>query len=51
VEALDCWMPANGFLYWTHLVEIWWPSPPDQSEGAIIAHEPEPASRGGVCPR
>ena len=38
------------FLWWTHLVEIWWTSLYDQSEGAIIAHEPEPASQGGLCP-
>ena len=33
------------------LVQIWWTSPFNQDEGAIIAHEPEPASQGGVCPR
>src|SRR5215469_7832861 len=25
---------------WTHLVQIWWTSPYDQPQGAIIAHEP-----------
>jgi len=38
-------------MFWTHLVQIWWTSPYDQSEGAIIAHEPETQSRGGVCAR
>jgi len=33
------------------LVQIWWTGPFNQDEGAIIAHEPEPASQGGVCPR
>jgi hypothetical protein len=28
-----------------------WTSTHDQPEGAIIAHEPEAASRGGLCPR
>ena len=63
VTTAGCWMPAHGytvlftfwvrvkFLHWTHLVQIWWTSPFDQSEGAIISHEPEPASQGGVCPR
>jgi len=63
VTTAGCWMPAKGyavlstfwvkvkFLYWTHLVQISWTSPFDQSEGAIIAHEPESASQGGVCPR
>jgi hypothetical protein len=63
VTTAGCWMPSHGysvqfsfwvrfkFLYWTHLVQIWWTSPYDQSEGAIIAHEPEPASQGGLCPR
>jgi len=62
VTTAGCWMPAHGyavlstfwvrarFWRWTHLVQIWWTSPFDQSEGAIIAHEPEPASQGGVCP-
>src|SRR5260221_12223786 len=59
VTTAGCWMPAHGytvlftfwvrvkFLHWTHLVQIWWTSPFDQSEGAIISHEPEPASQGG----
>jgi hypothetical protein len=63
VTTAGCWMPAHGyvvlftfwvkvkFLEWTHLVEVWWTSPFDQSEGAIIAHEPEPVSHGGGCPR
>ena len=63
VTTAGCWMPSHGyavlstfwvkvkFLLWTHLVQVWWTSPFDQSEGAIIAHEPEPASQGGVCPR
>src|SRR6266571_8525471 len=49
VTTAGCWMPAKGyavlstfwvkvkFLYWTHLVQISWTSPFDQSEGAIIA--------------
>ena len=63
VTTAGCWMTSGGysiqstfwvrfqFLWWTHLVQIWWISPYDQSEGAIIAHEPEPASQGGRCPR
>ena len=63
VTTAGCWMPAHGystisafwvkvkFMFWTHLVQIWWTSPYDQSEGAIIAHEPETQSRGGVCAR
>jgi hypothetical protein len=63
VTTAGCWMTSGGysvqfsfwvrfkFLFWTHLVPIWWTSPYDQSEGAIIAHEPEPASQGGLCPR
>jgi hypothetical protein len=63
VTTAGCWMPAHGyselftfwvrvrFWRWTHLVQIWWTSPFNQDEGAIIAHEPEPASQGGVCPR
>jgi hypothetical protein len=62
VKTPGCWMPAHGytvlfafwvkvrFAYWTHLVPIWWTNPYDQSEGAVVAHEPEPASQGGVCP-
>jgi hypothetical protein len=63
VTTAGCWMPAHGyselftfwvkvrFWHWTHLVQIWWTNPYDQSEGAIISHEPEPASQGGVCRR
>ena len=62
VKTAGCWMPAHGysvlfafwvkvrFAYWTHVVQIWWTSTYDQSEGAIVAHEPESASQGGVCP-
>jgi hypothetical protein len=62
VTTAGCWMRSGGysvqfsfwvrfrFLFWRHLVPIWWTSPYDQSEGAIIAREPEPASRGGLCP-
>lgn len=63
VTTAGCWMTSGGysilstfwvkekFLIWTHLVQIWWTSPYDQSEDAIIAHEPQPASQGGLCPR
>jgi hypothetical protein len=64
VTTAGCWMPAHGYAelfsfwvrvrfhqIWTHLVQIWWTSPFNQDEGAIIAHEPELASQGGVCPR
>jgi hypothetical protein len=63
VTTAGCWMTSGGysvqssfwvrfkFLFWTHLVQISWTVPYDQSEGAIIAHEPEPASQGGLCPR
>jgi hypothetical protein len=63
VTTAGCWMPEHGyseiftfwvkvrFLRWTHLVQIWWTDPYDQTQGAIIAHEPEPASQGGMCPR
>jgi hypothetical protein len=61
VTTAGCWMPANGyavlftfwvrvrFLGWTHLVQIWWTSPFDQSEGAIISHQVAPASHGGCA--
>ena len=63
VTTAGCWTPEGGyaelftfwvtvrFWRWTHLVQIWWTSPFNQDEGAIISHAPEPASRGGVCPR
>jgi len=61
VTTAGCWLPTGGyailatfwvkvkFMFWTHLVQIWWTSPYDESEDAIIAHEPMPASQGGVC--
>jgi hypothetical protein len=63
VTTAGCWMRSGGysvqfsfwvrfkFPFWTDLVPIWWTSTYDQPEGAIIAHEPEPASRGRLCPR
>ncbi len=65
VRTAGCWMPAASggyvilttfwvttkFLTWTHQVQISWTDPANQDEGAIIAHEPEPASQGGICPR
>jgi hypothetical protein len=63
VTTGGCWMPAHGyavlftfwvrlrFWRWTHLVQIWWGSPFNQDAGAIIAHEPGPASQGGMWPR
>lgn len=63
VRTAGCWMPANGytvmnsfwvtekFLAWTHVVPIWWTDPTAPSQGAIISHDPEPASQGGQCPR
>jgi hypothetical protein len=63
VTTAGCWMRSGGytvlstfwvkvkFLFWIHLVQIWWTSPGDQPSGAITAHEPEPASQGGFCPR
>jgi hypothetical protein len=62
VTTAGCWMRSESyttlfhfwvkvkFLFWTHLVPIWWTSPYDQSEGAFIAREPQPASQGGLCP-
>lgn len=47
-ELFTFWVRLK-FLFWTHLVQIWWTSPFDQTQGAIIADEPEPASRGGQC--
>jgi hypothetical protein len=63
VTTAGCWMPTSGwsliesfwvttrFMGWTHQVEVWWTNPYSEDEGAILAHEPEPASMGGVCPR
>ncbi len=61
VTATGCWTNSGSyvvissfwvrfrFAFWTRLVQVSWINQHDQSAGAIITHEPEPASQGGIC--
>lgn len=33
-------MTGAGFLAWTHLAQIWWTSPSDESDGATLTLTP-----------
>lgn len=47
--VVDSFWVRYKFAFWTHLTQVLWTGPRDQSSGAIVTQEPEPASQGGTC--